>query len=174
LKKFVANPFETKYSVPNTNHILWTGLIDMNQTREFSTFDVLKILDIKRERLREWVNQGFIKPTVSAEGQGTKAVFKILDIYKIAVFKKLVEAGINRKKAADLINTNPIINSLEEVRNMNFILVLDEENGGAWTSYFEPNLPAFKKEKDISEDSNWNIGILINFKKLRAEIQSSI
>ena len=148
--------------------------MEISQTQEFSTFDVLKILEIERERLREWMNRGFIIPTVSAEGQGTKAVFTILDIYKIAVFKKLLEAGINRKKASDLINTNPKINSLEEVRNMNFILVLDKENGGAWTSYFEPNPPAFQKENDISEDSNWNIGILINFKKLRAEIESSI
>jgi len=60
----------------------------MEYKSEFSTFDVMKILDIKRERLREWMIQGFVKPAVPASGAGSKAEFGLLDLYKIAVFKK--------------------------------------------------------------------------------------
>lgn len=109
----------------------------MTRKQEFSTFDVLKILEIKRERLREWVNQGFIIPNAPAEGQGTKAVFKILDIYKIAVFKKLIEAGINRRIASSMVKTNDKMNSIEEVMQLNFILVLVREKRYEWISYLE-------------------------------------
>ena len=138
----------------------------------FSTFDVLKILSIDRERLREWMNRGFVIPTSPAVGQGTKALFTILDVFKIALFKKLIEAGINRKKASILVKTNPRLDSLEDVKNINFILVIDKKEGATWINYLEPG--PWTIEKDITEDESWNIGILINFKKLRKEIEGSI
>jgi hypothetical protein len=143
-----------------------------NQTQDFSTFDIQKILNVERERMREWMNRGFIIPTAPAEGQGTKAVFTIFDIYKIAVFKKLVEAGISRRIASSMVNTSTKLDLIEEVRNLSFILVLVREKRYEWINYLEPGPWTF--EEDITQDSNWNTGILINFKKLRAEIESSL
>lgn len=69
---------------------------------EFTSFEVMKVLNISRERLREWVNRGFISPTISAEGQGTKAVFTLHDLYKIAIFRHLVDSGFHRQAAATI------------------------------------------------------------------------
>lgn len=140
--------------------------------KEFSTFDVKKILDIKRERLREWMNNKFISPTQPASGVGTKAIFSILDVYKIGVFKKLVESGINRRKASAWVNTNPSINNYDEAQKINLIIVFDNEKGGQWISYMD--LPPWTMDTDVLEFSDWNVAVLINFKKLREEIMISM
>jgi hypothetical protein len=147
-------------------------IIESTMEKEFSTFEVMKILDIKRERLREWMNNKFISPTQPASGVGTKAIFSILDVYKTGVFKKLVESGINRRKASVWLNTNPGINNYDEAEKINFIIVFDSEKGGKWISY--KGLPPWTMEVDVWEFSDWNVGVLINFRKLREEIKSSM
>jgi hypothetical protein len=74
----------------------------MNRT-EFSTLDIGKALHIPRERLRDWMNRGFIKPTVIAAGQGSRAGFTLSDVYGIAFFRTLVESGFSREVAADYV-----------------------------------------------------------------------
>jgi hypothetical protein len=139
---------------------------------EFSTFEVMKILNIKRERLREWMNNDFISPTQPAFGVGTKALFNLLDVYKVGVFKKLVEAGINRRKASAWVKTNPGINDYSEVQEINFIIVFDGKKDSKWVSY--KGAPPWTMETDVIEISDWEVGVLINFKKLREEIKISM
>jgi len=67
---------------------------------EFSTLDIVKALDIPRERLRDWMNKGFVKPTTPAEGQGTKAIFTRGDVYCVALFQRLLEVGFKREDAS--------------------------------------------------------------------------
>lgn len=70
---------------------------------EYSTLDIVKALEIPRERLRDWMNKGFIKPTIPAEGQGTRAVFTRSDVYAVALFQNLIEVGFKRSQASDFI-----------------------------------------------------------------------
>lgn len=63
---------------------------------EFSTLDIVKALGIERERLREWMNRSFVKPTISAQGQGTKALFSRRDVYRVELFRQLLEEGFDR------------------------------------------------------------------------------
>lgn len=72
----------------------------------FSTFNVEKILGIKRTCLQEWLNRGFIKPSIQkAFGKGSKALFSREDIYKIKLFEVLLTTGFKRDKAKDIIHT---------------------------------------------------------------------
>jgi len=71
---------------------------------EFSTLDIVKALEIQRERLREWMVQEFIKPTVSASGKGTRALFTRKDVYCVELFRQLVDIGINRDTAHHFSN----------------------------------------------------------------------
>ena len=64
-----------------TNSIELDFMIDT-----FSTLDIVKALRIPRERLRDWMNNGFVVPTILSQGQGTKAVFTRGDIYLVALF----------------------------------------------------------------------------------------
>ena len=70
---------------------------------DFSTLDIVKALSIPRERLRDWMNNGFVVPTIKSEGQGTKAIFTRNDIYLVALFVDLLKKGFKRYRASDLI-----------------------------------------------------------------------
>jgi hypothetical protein len=76
----------------------------------FSTLDVVKILEIKREALREWIDRGFIIPSTTEKiSIGIKSLFNMRDLYKIQIFKELIGIGFSRKLAAKKINN--ILNS---------------------------------------------------------------
>lgn len=69
------------------------------QKSEFSSFEVLRILGMKRECLRAWEKEGFVSPSVRASGQGTKGIYRSNDLFHIAVFKWLVGFGLRRSVA---------------------------------------------------------------------------
>ncbi len=71
---------------------------------EYSTLDIVKALGIPRERLRSWMNEGFIKPSKPAEGKGTKAIFTRADVYSVELFSNLLPLGFKREVAASLID----------------------------------------------------------------------
>jgi hypothetical protein len=70
---------------------------------QFSTLDIVKYLGVPRERLRDWMNNGFVVPTISSKGQGTKAVFTRDDIYLVALFVDFLKKGFKRNRASELI-----------------------------------------------------------------------
>lgn len=70
---------------------------------DFSTLDIVAALGIPRERLRDWMNRGFVKPSIPAEGQGTRAVFTRHDIYRVALFAELTQRGFKRENAAGFV-----------------------------------------------------------------------
>lgn len=70
----------------------------------FTTFDVAKIVGIKRTRLQEWLDRGYIKPSIQkARGQGTKALFSKEDLYAIKLFGELLKKGFTRNRAASIL-----------------------------------------------------------------------
>ena len=73
------------------------------EVASYRTLGICKALDIKRERLRDWIKAGHIKPTLPAHGQGTKAGFTLGDVYAIALFKRLTELGFKRDLSAEII-----------------------------------------------------------------------
>lgn len=71
----------------------------------FSTFEVCKILDIKVDRLKDYTTRGYIVPSVQhANGHAVKSLFDRADIVRLKAFMRLVEFGLSRKKAAELID----------------------------------------------------------------------
>lgn len=69
----------------------------------YSTFQICDELGIEKGRFRQWLNEGFIKPTVKAHGKGTRAVFSETDLKLIKEFRRLVDLGYHRKAAARII-----------------------------------------------------------------------
>lgn len=72
--------------------------------KTFSTLDITKIMNIPRERLRSWMKEEYIKPSVKANGRGTRAEFTKRDVYSVAIFESLLNRGIKRIVASTLIN----------------------------------------------------------------------
>jgi hypothetical protein len=95
--------------------------------KRFSTFDITKALGIPRERLKDWMNNGFIVPTEPAHGKGTKAGFTITDIYGVALFQDLIEKGLKREIAATFVKH--FIKG-ENIEKTDHILFRYERRGG--------------------------------------------
>ncbi len=70
---------------------------------EFTTIDIQRLLHVERQRLREWIDRGFVIPSVQrASGVGTKNIFNQWDVYGIEMFRLLIETGFNRSSAAQV------------------------------------------------------------------------
>jgi hypothetical protein len=105
---------------------------------EFTSFEVAKALDISIERMRQWMNFGFIKPNKPATGRGTKSVFTREDVFRAALFLKQLEMGVNRKYAAILAN---MLLSKENLQGAIKQIVGDEA-----TEILKGNIPKGKKD----------------------------
>jgi hypothetical protein len=71
---------------------------------KFTTPDIER-LGIKRSRLKEWIVLKCIKPSVQeADGRGTKHIFDRDDIYAIFFFEELINQGLSRKLAGEIVN----------------------------------------------------------------------
>lgn len=67
--------------------------------------DVARKLGIPRERFREWLVRGFIRPSIQqASGSGTRNLFSRWDMYLIALFQHLIERGLGREEASAYVN----------------------------------------------------------------------
>lgn len=71
----------------------------------YSTLDIIRALGIPREKLRAWMKDNFIVPTIPAQGQGTKAIFTLDRVYCIALFQSLLNRGFSRKVAAQVVDS---------------------------------------------------------------------
>ena len=57
----------------------------------YTTFDIVAARNIPRERLKDWMSNGFISVSIPAQGKGTKALFTRLDVYALELFRHLHE-----------------------------------------------------------------------------------
>lgn len=107
-----------------------------SSSKTYTTTDIAR-LGIKRERLKEWMSRGFIKPSVeSATGAGTKNLFSLWDLYMIQLFQYLVERGFSREDSARRIRwlllvgniANKGSSSMEKIPEKNRKAVLENYN----------------------------------------------
>lgn len=76
----------------------------MNQD-SYSTKDIIRILGVKKGRLRQWVDNDFIKPSIAhSPGTGRKALYSRKDILLIGLFDKLLSIGIDRHTASEIVD----------------------------------------------------------------------
>jgi hypothetical protein len=104
----------------------------MANHEEFTTFDVIKILKIKRERLKDWLQRGFIKPSRQEKtGPGLKAYFDRWQVCMIRLFQHLIEHGISRAEASlwvDKLMNRPDLHPIMPKRSIKFFVM--ERKGG--------------------------------------------
>lgn len=111
---------------------------------QFSTFDIQKKLGINRNTIQQWLDSGFITPSIQRSiGQGTRNRFSLADLYQIELFRRLLDLGLHRRFAAKLTVG---INVEEELRKGSRYLVRKE----TWSSLES------KKRYDIDQKRKWN------------------
>jgi len=140
----------------------------------FSTFEVLKALNLKRGRLREWMDRGFIKPSHPSSGQGKKALFTRIDVYCVALLDSLISKGFKRENAGKLVKGflayHP--HKWDYDRITYIIFTMDVENGK------DVILP-FSFQKGWVEGAPFSFlktfedyehGHIVNFEKIRTKV----
>lgn len=164
---------------------------------EFSTFDVMKALGIPRERLKDWMSSGFIKPLKPAEGKGTKAIFDRVSVYAIALFRHLhEERGLVRKQAAVLVqdwqsdmrdsldkfkvttNRDPQ-NALVDLLTREFFVVFYEKSFEFISrSYLGPEenrlADILNRIEKITQGADWTDLYCVNFRRIRDEVDECL
>lgn len=72
----------------------------------FKMGEITKLIDVDRNRLKEWIARGWVKPSIKrASGHGTPNVFDRENLYEIALFKKMIESGLSRAVIGDFIGS---------------------------------------------------------------------
>jgi len=87
----------------------------------YSTIDISKALNIPRERLRDWMVRGFIKPSLPSTSKGTIAIFIRTDVVCVALFMKLITKGFKREVAAEYVDL--LIEKPGLTNSINFIML---------------------------------------------------
>ena len=87
----------------------------------YSTIDISKALNIPRERLRDWMVRGFIKPSLPSTSKGTIAIFIRTDVICVALFMKLITKGFKREAAAEYVDF--LIEYPDLTNSINFIML---------------------------------------------------
>lgn len=64
---------------------------------------ITDLLGIKRPALRQWMELGFVSPSIKADGHGTRNLWSREDVLGLAVFQKLLEHGFTREEAAQTL-----------------------------------------------------------------------
>lgn len=159
--------------------------------QKFSTLDIVKALGIPRERLRDWMNRGFIVPTQQAEGQGTKAIFSRIEVYGVALFQKLLKWGFGRQFAARFItafiraDVPELIAYIvfryesdahgENIRHMTLPELKVDDPEASWRIELKYGTWDSEVAVDpIPPNENWEQLIIINFTKLKTDVDMSL
>ena len=145
----------------------------------------MKALNIPRERLKDWMTQGFIMPSLPATGIGTIAIFTRIDVYAVALFKKLLGRGFKRKVAAQYISL--FASQKAAAESLNYILFWSSTHDqdrrmnanfiyGKSTLKFEiDKLGYFKSSYESLEQGTieaWGDIHIINVMNLRKEVDT--
>ena len=166
------------------------GFIEINVPHKgemHSTLKVCKALDMNRERLRDWMLQGHIKPTQTVEQHGSKAGFTDSDVVGIALFKKLVDLGFKRALIADLLKDYIGVEGgfLHMASYLVFRIESNEEGGrniisrlfsgeeGKLTINLEPNKIILNEKPDVSA-THWEDFHTINLCKIQHEVLAAL
>ena len=109
------------------------------------------------------MDRHFIKPSIQeAEGSGSRNIFSEVDLHKIILFKKLIEAGLARKVAAECINADRFERVIRKGRSSFTRLVSSTERENLFVAFFFPKadqqgsctaqLVAFEDFLDLDDD----------------------
>lgn len=79
--------------------------------KTYTQKDITKILGLKRTAVQQWLDRGFVAPSVeSASGHGTRNLWSRGDIIDLAVFQTLLEHGFSREEASAFIKEKEVVN----------------------------------------------------------------
>jgi hypothetical protein len=72
--------------------------------------DITRILGIKRPALQQWIERGFVSPSIEKAGAlGRRNVWSRADMFILGEFHELIKYGFSREKASDFLKKFKVI-----------------------------------------------------------------
>jgi len=129
---------------------------------KFTTFDIAKILGIRRGTLQQWIDFGFVEPSVAkAKGRGTKNLFSAEDIFRIEIFRELYSAGFSQKLAGQTAKKIPLV----MVGSGDGLAYIERKSGKKVLRFAVPK----------NEPPNaFSVRTFINLAKIKMDVETSI
>jgi hypothetical protein len=169
----------------------------------FSSFEIMRALLIEKEKLRDWIDRGFIKASKPSPGRGKPAAFSVKDIYGLALFMELINHGFPRERAAYMVERYHFATEYEDFTGdgetavfeepADFILFRREtDNQGnliikAITIQSDNSVISLLSGEDVScfdngiiekiksqKPRDWNSMLVINYKKIREAVDEAL
>ncbi|MDY6904039.1 MAG: hypothetical protein SWH61_05070 [Thermodesulfobacteriota bacterium] len=161
----------------------------------YTATDLVRILGISRDQYKNWLMQGYIKPSIrKSSGPGKKNEFSRYDLYAIGLFQELVAKGFPREQASS--QTQKIARRLKTGMKERWLraeyvafylngktgknasssgkvgmITIDVDNKINGDSY---NSKVNFNELNILEDNENETVLLINFRVLREKINNKL
>ncbi len=98
-----------------------------------TTLGIEKLFGVKRNRLKEWVFDGHISPSLHlGTGHGSKSIFSREDVYRILLFARLMDLGFPTSRAAINSRLRPdhIVQARTSKQPFCMALTFDSQNSG--------------------------------------------
>jgi hypothetical protein len=160
-------------------------------TRSYTTTDIIRGLGIPRERLRDWISRGFVRASVPAPGQGLAAEFSLWDVYRIELFRNLVDGGFDRKVASEFLK---VLRSDENEKWKTAYIIFRREGeeiipmtiakGANWSLDLKggrigvTGSPAYVDVRQLRntkfDPTAWDNIYLVNFEKIRESVDRNL
>jgi hypothetical protein len=146
--------------------------MSQRQSEDFTTFDVCRILNLKRDRLKDWIERGFIVPAAQEDvARGKKSYFDKWGLYMIKLFHHVVTNGIAREQAAkwikELTEYKDQQSELDPL-DSNFLMIKRIQ-----TEVVEQSI-TWGPSKVIDSSEDIDDAYIVNFKKIRQAVDSAL
>jgi len=146
---------------------------------KFYSSDITKLLGVKRTTQQQWMDLGYIAPSIQrAEGSGTKNVFSLNDIYRIAIFMRLTEGGFSRDEAAKCIKGTmgwAFPRDPKTVRHPDYLGIVRVNEGGEYQVIHSAYLEKSKLRDWIQlQDMDFDDIFILNVRKVTDEVDKKV
>jgi hypothetical protein len=76
----------------------------------FEQRDITRILGIKRPALQQWIERGFVSPSIEKAGAlGRRNVWSRADMFMLGAFHELIKRGFSREEAGRFLKKHKVI-----------------------------------------------------------------
>lgn len=153
---------------------------------EFLASDIRAITGVKRNRLQAWLERSFLVPSIQrAEGHGSRNIWSLEDLYRIAIFKKVTERGLSREIAAGFLSKG-IAGKKLSTKELNGLKLLvyfrKDQNIGVHAVVYPENssekdwMPKFDMVTALQEAGfkSFDDMYIINFVQIRNDVDAKI
>ena len=156
---------------------------NLQQIESFRAAEVTRINGIKRTRLQQWLEKGWIVPSIQvANGHGTRNRYSRHDLYTIGLFKKIIESGLPRRTAGEWLArcrehavgsgyTADSIWDLPSARSDKSLIVYAKQNRSEPEVFVTDRGPLFQHWIE-NEEFEWVI--MLNLFRIRQDIDREI